>query len=80
MSEVSDLRWFQTGNDPERYELAEDLHPLNESMTVEPVGYVERTGSGEYRWETYTNPHHRGTTASLDEAKARVDYFRDPGQ
>ena len=79
MSDDPGLRWYQTGTDPERHELAEDLHPLNEAMTLSPVGYVERTRSGAYRWETYTNPHKGGTTASLADAMARVDYFRDPG-
>lgn len=52
MRDDFDLRWFQTGTDPERHELAEDLHPLNDAMTLNPVGFVERTPSGAYRCET----------------------------
>lgn len=58
--EVAQRRtWFQTGADPERYELASRRHSLNDSMTVEAVAYVQRVGLGWW-FETYPGVHRKG--------------------
>lgn len=68
----SGVRWFATGDDPERHELARARHPENDSMTVGAVAYVQRLGDGWWRWETYPGRHRTGRNKHLTTAKRRA--------
>jgi hypothetical protein len=67
---TGERRWIKVGDDPLRYEYGrESDNPFLPKVKDQLAFVEEEKYSSQFHWETYTDPHKKGTAPDVDRAQ-----------
>ena len=73
--------WIKAGPDPLRYEYGRENPSPSGPPIKDQLAYVEQERSGHFRWETYTDPHFKGSAPDRERAQAKaLDVLKEAGR
>ena len=65
-------RWIKVGPDPLRFEYGRENPDPSGPPITHQLAYVEQERSGHFTWETYTDPHQKGSEPDRMKAQKRA--------
>jgi hypothetical protein len=72
--------WIKVGPNPLRYEYGRENPDAGGAPIIDALAYVEQDRTGRFAWETYTDPHIKGTAPDREQAQAAaLDALEDAG-